>query len=127
MLARISLYLIAAVLIAAHFLRAGNHFMATLCLAAPGLLILRQAWSLLLLEALAYAASCCWLWTAWELVGLRRAEGRAWQLAAAILSTAAALSALAGILLRKIPASPRGQRSGTNDGSQITTGERQRQ
>jgi len=100
MLTRISLYLIAAALISAHFLRAGNAALAALCLATPGLFLLRRAWSLLLLQGLAYAAAVCWLWTVWELVVVRRADGRPWLLAAAILLSVTALSALAGILLR---------------------------
>ncbi len=100
MFARIALYAIAAALIAAHFLRAGELIPATLCLMAPLLFLLKSRRSLLLLQGLAYAAAASWLWTAWELVALRRAYGRPWLLGAAILIAVAAVSALAGTLLR---------------------------
>ena len=100
MRARISLYLIAALLIAAHYLRAGDLLTAVLCLASPLLFFLRRRWTLPLLQGLAYAAAANWLWTAWELVLLRRASGQSWLLAAAILVGVAAVSALAGALLR---------------------------
>jgi hypothetical protein len=102
MSARITLYLIVAALIAAHFLRAGDLIPAALCLMTPLLFLLRGRWnwSLPLLQGLAYAAALNWFWTAWELVVIRRSYGRPWLLAAAILVAVAALSALAGVLLR---------------------------
>ncbi|MCX7169939.1 MAG: hypothetical protein NTY41_06480 [Proteobacteria bacterium] len=99
MMTRIVLYVIAAALIAAHFLRAGSWIPAVLCLMAPLLFLLSHRWSLLLLQWLAYAAAVSWLWTAWELVVLRSATGRPWLLAIAILVTVAAFSALVGALL----------------------------
>jgi len=100
MFARITLYLIVAALIAAHFLRAGDLLPAALCLMTPLLFLLRSRWSLLLLQWLAYAAALSWFWTAWELVGLRRSYARPWLLGAAILVAVAVLTALAGVLLR---------------------------
>ena len=57
MFARISLYVVAALLIAAHFLRVGNFIGVAFCVATPLLFFVRQRWSLLLLQALAYAAA----------------------------------------------------------------------
>lgn len=99
MFARIALYVIAAALSAAHFMRAGSLILAVLCLMTPLLFFLRQRWSLLLLQGLAYAAAVSWCWTAYELVLMRQAVGRPWLLAAAILAAVAALSATAGALL----------------------------
>ena len=96
----ISLYTLAAALIAAHFLRAGALVLAVLCLLTPLLFLLRRRWTPLLLQGLAYLAALCWLWTAWELVAIRRSAGQPWALAAAILVSVAAFSALAGALLR---------------------------
>jgi hypothetical protein len=100
MIARITLYVIASWLVAAHFLRTGSLVPTALCLAAPALFFVRRRWSLLLLEGLAYAAAILWLGTAWQLVALRLSFDRPWLLGAVILVTVAAVSVLAGILLR---------------------------
>jgi hypothetical protein len=100
MFARISLYIIAALLIAAHFLRVGNFIGVAFCVATPFLFFVRQRWSLLLLQALAYAAALVWLVTAWQIAAERLAFGQPWLRAALILVVVAAVSALAGGLLR---------------------------
>jgi hypothetical protein len=100
MLARISLYVIAALLIAAHFLRVGNMIGVVLCLATPLLFLVRRRWSLLLLQGLAYGAAAVWLVTAWQIASERWSFGQPWLRAAAILIVVAVISALAGFLLR---------------------------
>ena len=100
MATRISLYVFAALLIAAHFLRVGNLIGVALCLATPLLFFVRQRWSLLLLQILAYAAAGRWLWTAWQVAMERMAFGQPWLRAALILVVVAAVSTLAGVLLR---------------------------
>ncbi len=100
MAVRISLYVAAALLIAAHFLRIGNMVAVALCLVTPLLFLVRRAWSLWALQGLAYAAALIWLITAWQIAATRMAFGAPWLRAAAILIAVAALSALAGGLLR---------------------------
>lgn len=100
MTVRITLYIIVALLIAAHFLRIGNMVAVALCLATPLLFLVRRAWSLWALQALAYVATLIWLITAWQIAATRIAFGAPWLSAAAILVVVAAVSALAGILLR---------------------------
>jgi hypothetical protein len=100
MIARIALYIIVSLLIAAHFLRLGNTIAVALCLAAPLLFLVRQRWSLLLLQWLAYAAAAVWLATAWEIAATRWSLGEPWLRAAAILLAVAAINMLAGGLLR---------------------------
>src|SRR6516225_2711887 len=100
MVVRISIYVVAALLIAAHFLRDGNWLGVAICLAAPLLFIVRQRWSLLLLEGLAYVAAIVWLWTAWQISVERSSFGQPWLRASLILGVVAAISALAGGLLR---------------------------
>jgi autotransporter passenger strand-loop-strand repeat protein len=100
MITHVVLYIIATWLIAAHFLRAGSLILTALCLVTPLLFFVRRHWSLLLLQVLAYATSVIWLWTAWQLVEMRRTFGQPWLLAAVILFTVAAISVLAGLLLR---------------------------
>jgi hypothetical protein len=99
MISRIVLYVVAALLIAAHFLRQGNLVGVALCLATPLLFAIRRRWSLYLLQALAYGAAVLWLVTAWQLVAMRQAFGQPWLLGVVILGGVAALSALAGGLL----------------------------
>jgi hypothetical protein len=100
MIARIVLYVIASWLIAAHFLRAGNPVAVALCLAVPLLFFVRRRWSLLLLQVLAYAAAVAWLGTAWQIAAARRVFGEPWLRATLILLAVAAVSMLAGLLLR---------------------------
>ena len=100
MLARISLYIVTVSLIAAHFLRVGDTVGVALCVATPFLFFVRQHWSLLLLQALAYVAAAVWLVTAWQIAAERFSFGQPWLRAALILVAVAAVSALAGGLLR---------------------------
>lgn len=99
MLTRIILYVFAALLIGAHFLRADNMLMVMICIAAPFTFFYRRRLALLLLQVLAYGAAATWLVTAWQLVQLRQSLGQSWTLAAVILGAVALLSLLAGLLL----------------------------
>lgn len=99
MLTRIILYVIAALLIGAHFLRADNMLMVMLCIAAPFAFFYHRRPALILLQLLAYGAAATWLVTAWQLVQVRQSLGQAWMLAAAILGAVALVSMLAGLLL----------------------------
>src|SRR3974390_258905 len=99
MVVRISVYVFAALLIAAHFLRDGNLLGVAICLAAPLLFLARRRWSLLSLEGLAYVAAIIWIWTAWQIAMERLAFGQPWLRASLILGVVAAVSALAGGVL----------------------------
>jgi len=103
MIARVSLYAVAALLIAAHFLRVGNWFVVALCLATPLLFLVRRRWSLLVLQWLAYGAAAIWLATAWQIAATRMEFGAPWLRAALILIAVAAVTMLAGGLLRSHP------------------------
>lgn len=95
----ISLYVLAALLLGAHYLRAGDLVMVALCLAAPLLFLWRRRWSLILLQTLAYGAAASWVAVALQLVEMRQRTGQSWKLAAAILAAVALYSLLAGLLL----------------------------
>jgi len=95
----IVLYGLAALLLGAHFLRAGNMLLVLLCIAAPFVFFYRRRLSLVLLQTLAYGAAATWLYTAWQLVQTRQSLGQNWALAAAILGAVALFSLLAGLLL----------------------------
>lgn len=96
---RIVLFVVAALLLGAHFLRAGQWALVALCLATPLLFFWRRRWALLLLQAAAYLAAAIWLVLAWQLLDERLALGRPWLVAVAILAAVAAYTALAGALL----------------------------
>ena len=96
---RIVLYVIAALLLGAHFLREGNVVAVAFCAAAPLLFLLRRFWTLIVLQVMAYSAAGIWLLTALHLIDQRQLEGRPWTTAALILGAVALLSVLAGLLL----------------------------
>ena len=99
MFLRITLVILAAALVGAHFFRAGSYALTLLCVAMPLLLLYRNRWSLIVLQCAAYGASFVWLSAALELVQMRRQLGRPWTTAAIILGTVALLTLLAGLLL----------------------------
>ncbi len=96
---RISLYAVAALLLGAHFLRAGSVLMMALCVAAPLLFLWRKRWSLVLLQMLAYGAALTWIAVAYQLVELRQRSGQPWTVAAIILGSVAVFTFAAGLLL----------------------------
>lgn len=96
---RISLYVLAALLLGAHFLRAGNLAMVGLCLATPALFLWKKRWSLMLLQLFAYGAAGTWISVAIQLVQLRQQLAQPWTAAAVILGGVALFSLLAGLLL----------------------------
>lgn len=96
---RISLFVTAALLLAAHFLRAGNLVLVALCLCAPLLFAYRKRWVLIVLQLLAYGATTTWIVAGARLVEFRLQSGQPWTLAAIILGAVALITLLAGLLL----------------------------
>lgn len=96
---RISLFAIAAALLAAHFLRSGNLAPVALCLASPSLFLYRKRASLIALQVLAYGAAAKWIAIAVELVQLRQQSAQPWTLAIVILGSVALFTLAAGLLL----------------------------
>ena len=109
MVLRIVLYVLAALLLGAHFLRGGDLALVALCLATPLLFLWRRPQALLLLQAGAYLGAATWLLVAWQLVVERQALGRPWGSALAILAAVAAVTLLSGVLLHS-PVMRRGYR-----------------
>ncbi|MFZ4478904.1 MAG: hypothetical protein ACOYNZ_03310 [Rhodoferax sp.] len=99
MLLRTGLFVIAAILLAAHFFRSGGYLLVGLCLAAPLLFFHKRRWSLLLLQLGAYVASASWLGTTLTLIQYRQQTGRSWTAAAAILGAVSVITLLAGLML----------------------------
>lgn len=96
---RITLYVIAAWLMGAHFLRVDNWLLLGLCVATPLLFLYKSRWSLIVLQGAAYLASATWLATALELLQLRQQVDRPWALGFIILTSVALFTLLAGALL----------------------------
>jgi hypothetical protein len=99
MILRATLIVLTALLLAAHFLRAGNIALVVVCLIAPLLLLIKQRWSLIALQLFAYASAVIWLITLLQLVSQRIALGRSWGGVVAILGTVTLVAVLAGLSL----------------------------
>ena len=99
MIPRIGIFVVAALLLGAHFYRAGDFPLVALCLVAPLLFLARRRWSLVLLQLTAYVAAATWVDAAIRLVELRQQAGRPWTAAAIILGTVALFTLAAGLLL----------------------------
>lgn len=99
MFIRVGLFLLAALLLGAHFFRSGNFLLVALCLASPLLFLYKKRWSLVLLQLAAYGASAIWLGAALALVQFRQQTGRPWTAAAVILGAVALLTLMAGLLM----------------------------
>lgn len=96
---RISFFVVAALLLGAHFLRTGNVAMMFLCLAAPLLFFHRRRWSLIALQSLAYGAALTWIAVTIQLAQLRQQSEQPWTIAVVILGLVALFTLLAGLLL----------------------------
>lgn len=92
------LSLLAALLLAAHFLRMGLWGGVAACLAAPWILLLREAWVPRVLVLLASLAAALWASTGFRLASERRAAGEPVARLALILGTVAAFSLLPALL-----------------------------
>lgn len=99
MITRVSLYVVAALLIGAHFLRAGNMVLVGLCVAAPLLFFWRHRASLIVLQLFAYLAAWRWIDTALRLVEVREQMGKPWTVAVLILGGVALFTVTTGLLL----------------------------
>lgn len=99
MILRVSLFVSAALLLAAHFLRQGDFLAVALCLAVPLLLLYRRHPVLIVLQVLAYGAALNWILVAARLAEVRQQSGQPWLLAACILGGVATFTFLAGFLL----------------------------
>jgi hypothetical protein len=87
---------LAAVVMAAHFLRSGNLLLMLLCLAAPGLLLIKKRWALWVLQALTILAAAIWILALNEIIQVRIFEGRSWTASALILGVVAILTLFSG-------------------------------
>lgn len=96
---RIALFAIAALLVGAHFLRAGNPVLAAVCVCAPLLFLYRKRRVLLALQLLAYGAAATWIVVGVRLIQARLLSGQPWNLAAIIIAVVTLFTLVAGLLL----------------------------
>ena len=94
--------ILAAILLAAHFLRSFSLLSMTLCLIAPFLLLIKKRWSLLTLQLLTIPAALTWLVTLSGIIEQRIFEGRSWTASAIILGVVALFTLFAGWLLNSL-------------------------
>jgi hypothetical protein len=99
MVLRVIPVIIAALILAAHFLRAGNFVVMAACLLAPLLLLIRERWSLIVLQVLAYVGAGLWLTTILEILQQRLRLGLPWTRLVLILGGVALFTLIAGLLL----------------------------
>jgi hypothetical protein len=96
---RIAPLLLAAGLLAAHFLRTYSLAPMLISLAAPLLLLVKRPWSLRLLQALTVVATLIWMATLYGIIQQRNLEGRSWAASGVILGLVAAFTLYAGWLM----------------------------
>ena len=92
---------LSAVLIGAHFLRAGQLLLLAICLAAPLLVFTRQLAAVRAVQLLLLAAAAEWLRTADVLAAERSAYGAPFIRMSIILGTVALFTLLSAVPLRR--------------------------
>lgn len=91
---------LSAILLAAHFLRAGNIALVVLCLAAPLMLATGTRWSVIVVQGLLIVAAGEWVRTALLIAKERAAAGAPVARMFLILGTVAALTLFSALPLR---------------------------
>lgn len=109
--------LLAALLLAAHFLRHGAAGLALLCLVMPALLLVRHRYAALAYQVFLLIGGIIWLVTGWELVQERLLLGAPWIRLAVIMAVVAGNSFAALLLfrLRSLRERYASDRSGNDD------------
>ena len=100
MFLRLIPFMLASLLLGAHFLRYGRIILVAFCVLLPLLLLIKKRWVLLLLQGLAFVGALVWVHTTYVLVQLRIAAGAPWTRMLLILCGVTAFTVFAGTLLR---------------------------
>jgi hypothetical protein len=90
---------LAALLLAAHYVRAASYALAAVCVAAIVLLFFSRPWATVALRAGLAAGVLVWAATAWRIASLRMSEGRPYGRMLLILGAVAAFTAFAAWIL----------------------------
>lgn len=91
--------ILAAVLLAAHFLRSYSILAMAFSLLTPFLLLIKKRWSLVTLQLLTIAAAFIWLSTLYGIIQERIFEQRSWTASAIILGVVTLFTLWSGWLL----------------------------
>jgi hypothetical protein len=103
MILRLLPFILAFLLLAAHFLRSAHIPLVVLCLLAPLLLLIKKRSILILLQSLAYLGVFVWIRTIYVLVRQRIGMAEPWGRMVLILLGVAVFTFLAGYLLNSDP------------------------
>jgi len=101
---RTTLVVLSALLLGAHFLRAGQIVLAGASVLAPLLLAVRRPWAPVVLRVLLLLAAAEWGRTAVVLIRRRAAGGESWTRLAIVLGAVVVLTAGAALAVRGRPA-----------------------
>jgi hypothetical protein len=91
---------LAALVLAAHFYRAGNLVLAGAAVGLVVLLFVPRAWAARVVQVGLVAGAVEWLLTLWRLVEMRQAMGQPYARLAAILAAVALFTALSALSFR---------------------------
>ncbi|MEJ2482633.1 MAG: hypothetical protein P8049_05825 [Gemmatimonadota bacterium] len=104
--------LVSAVLMAAHFSRAGTTALMLMSLAMPLVLLVRQPWATRLVQLGLVIAGFEWLRTLWKIAARRMESGQPWVRMAVILGVVSLFTWASALLLRAPVARSNGSRAG---------------
>jgi hypothetical protein len=100
---RVVLIVLAFLLLAAHFSRAGSNVLAGVSLIFPLMLLVRKPWAGWTLRIALVLGGLEWLRTLVRLTSQRRGTGDEWVRMAVILGTVALVTLLAALAVRVLP------------------------
>jgi hypothetical protein len=92
--------ILSGLVLAAHFLRAGNLILVIICLGALLILLIRESWAARLVQVLLLLGSLEWIRTMMGLMAERKSLGQPWIRMAAILTGVALFTAASALSLQ---------------------------
>lgn len=93
-------FMLASLILGAHFLRGGSTILVAVCVLFPLLLLIKKRWVLQLLQGFALVGALIWASAAYVLVQSRLEAGAPWMRMLLILGGVAVFTLWAGFLLR---------------------------
>ncbi len=99
---RTIMIIIASLMLGAHFLRDSNLLLTLVYIIAPFILLIKERWSLIALQALMYIGGGVWISTIIVIAQRRILSGELWSRMAYILGAVALFTIVAGLLLNSL-------------------------
>lgn len=93
--------LLSALLIAAHFFRAGNIGLAVVSTSAPLMLLMNRRWVIYVISGMLLLGALVWIEATFTFIHIRQALGMPWARLGAILGSVTVLTALSALVFRK--------------------------